>query len=33
MMKDPLENKVNKWVSQGEDKYSDINLKILHLDE
>lgn len=32
-MKDPIENKVNRWVSQGEDKYSDINLRINHLDE
>ncbi len=30
-MKDPIENKVYKWVQNGEDKYSDINLRIIHL--
>jgi hypothetical protein len=31
-MKDPIENKVNKWVQNGESRYSDINLRIIHLD-
>lgn len=32
-MKDPIESKVNKWVQNGEDKFSDINLRIIHLNE
>lgn len=30
-MKDPIESKVNKWVQNGENKFSDINLRIIHL--
>jgi len=30
-MIDPIESKVNKWVQNGENKYGDINRKIIHL--
>lgn len=32
-MNDSIESKVNKWVQNGEDKYSDINLRIIHLND
>jgi len=32
-MNDPIENKINSWVSQGDSKYLDINQKIIHLEE
>jgi len=30
-MKDPIESKVNKWVQNGESRFSDINQRIIHL--
>jgi hypothetical protein len=32
-MNDPIERKVNKWVQNGEEKFSDINLRINHLNQ
>ncbi|MEI7480393.1 MAG: hypothetical protein WCJ59_02080 [bacterium] len=30
-MKDPIENKVNRWVQNGESRFSEINQRINHL--
>lgn len=32
-MTDPIEQKVNQWVQGGETKYTDINLRIVHLND
>lgn len=32
-MIDPIERKVHKWVQNGENKYGDINRKIIHLNQ